>query len=111
MAKKSTTKKIEVGNYVRVNKTTIGVVVGRSPFEEDVVYVASVDRDGDTNHNTYVTRRLTKIAAPQYVVVWSDEYSDPFCQFETKAEADKFAAGLRKKTRSIVEVRVYKLTK
>lgn len=120
MATKKKTSTVKMGDYVRVNKTTIGVVCGfdqvmnedNYEYEDstEYCYVASVDRYGETNRNLERISRLKKIQAPQYVVVWSDHYNDPFCQFETRADALKFAAKQRKNS-DIVEVRVYKLTK
>lgn len=127
MATKKTVKKakLAVGDYVRVNKNTIGVVTG---FEEnidygnydddgdnivlppDTAFVAMVDQYGENDNNTYLLKTLTKINAPEYVVVWTDKYDDPFTQFATRVEADKFVAKKRK-DKDIAEVRIYKLTK
>lgn len=122
--KKSTKVSLKKGDYVRVNKKTIGVVVGIDDSHYDSegnwnderiatgqVYVASVDQYGDANNaDLYKATKLTKIKAPEYVVVWSNEDTDPFCQFETRAEANIFATKLRK-DKQVVEVRMYKLTK
>lgn len=128
MATKST-KKVAVtwkkGEYVRYDKkpAVITDVIMEELYDEDSgeyrglgtkpeqVSVEYVTENGDSeSENIYEIKKLTKIPAPQYVVVWTDADSDPFTQFETKAVADKFVAKKRKEA-DVVEVRIYKLTK
>jgi exosome complex RNA-binding protein Csl4 len=124
MAAKKKLPKFELGDTVRLSKSEVGVISNIGLEEEynestgtfestgkvNAMYVQVVDQSGESDERyVYPITRVKKVKI-EYVVVWTDGYSDPFTQFETRAEADKFAAKKRKQS-DVVDVRVYKLTK
>lgn len=128
MSAKKKVKKVPVkwnkGEYVRYNKmpAVITSIEMEDEFDDDKqkwletdkvnsILIEFINEYGDSDSLTvFETKKLTKIPAPGFVVVWTDENSDPFTQFETKAAADKFVAKKRKDS-DVVEVRMYKLIK
>lgn len=110
-------RELKVGDWVKV-RGTVGVVTGHEETEDSSfdmvptgnVYVEWMDKEGESNNSTFKSGRLVRASAPEYVVVWTDEYSDPFTAFSNRPEADKFAARKRK-TSGVCDVRIYKLTK
>lgn len=120
MAKKKVFKtNLKVGDTVKINRTTVGVIqgfdnlldlkTGKDHEDKEHSYVAYVDARGRADTNFVRTARLTKTKI-EYVVVWTDNHSDPFTQFSSRSAAEKFAAGKRQ-DKDVAEVRIYRLTK
>lgn len=76
--------------------------------------LAWMNENGDADNSSLNEEELsivTKIPAPQYVVAWSDEYTDPFRYFKTAADAKKLAGKKTIGGRKVVEIRVFKAMK
>lgn len=104
-----------LGDYVtfkKGKKVILGVVIStaveRIWFDKDEYLISTLDEDGDTRNYTQRARTLTKVKAPQYVVAWSDKYSDPVCQFTNLKDAQAFLTK-KKRDGDVVETRLYKL--